>query len=629
MGVFQRFLAVLVVPAAVTLTASPAIAEKRVALVIGNDRYANLAGDKQLNNAINDARAVKLTLEGLGFNVLYGENLDRRALVDRLFDLTARLSVGDTAFFYFAGHGVSLSGANYLLPSDIPTPHASGRAEEGRIADQAIAETQVIERITASGARVAIVVLDACRDNPLQGADRRSLGGTRGLGHGQPARGVFSIYSAGFGQAALDRLGPDDRNPNSVFTRVFVDKLKTPGLDLKEVASETRRLVVELAEKVGHEQFPAYYDQIIGGDVYLAGLPTRPKDGPQPPRIDPCVTASEHWQSAAAIGTRMALEDHLSRFPNCAFAGLAKARIESLKTAAAAPPVRPTPPPVVEPAQPAVGVFSSARAPTPLTVAEEHALKPKDSFKECDRCPEMVVVPAGTFTMGSPESEKERLPTEGPQHQVTFAKPFAVGRFAVTFDEWDACVAGDGCNGYKPADQGWGRGWRPVINVSWDDAKAYAAWLSRKTGKTYRLLSEAEREYVTRAGTTTPFWWGATMSPEQANYSHKGTSVYGRGTKGEGRQKTVSVDSFKANPWGLYQVHGNVLEWTEDCNNDSYRGAPTDGAAWTSGRCSSRIVRGGSWGMDPGGLRSAYRRGLFSEIQFEVIGFRVARTLTP
>jgi tetratricopeptide (TPR) repeat protein len=247
---------------------------RRIALVVGNDRYANLAADRQLANAINDARAVKTTLEGLHFEVLYGENLDRRALVDRLFDLAARLGKDDIAFFYFAGHGVSFSGANYLLPSDIPTPHAAGRAEEARLADQAIAETQVIERIVGSGARIAIVVLDACRDNPLRTAATRAIGNSRGLSLGQPAQGVFSIYSAGFGQGALDRLGPDDRNPNSVFTRVFIEKLKTPGLDLKAVATETRRTVVELARKIGENQFPAYYDQ-ISGDVYLAGQRAR------------------------------------------------------------------------------------------------------------------------------------------------------------------------------------------------------------------------------------------------------------------------------------------------------------------------------------------------------------------
>lgn len=277
---------------------SPALAQKRVALVVGNDSYPNLGNERQLHNAISDARAIRSTLEGLGFDVLYGENLDRRAFVDRLFDLAARLDKDDTAFFFFAGHGVSFSGANYLLPSDVPAPRATGRAEEGRLAEQAVAETTVIERITSAGARVAILVLDACRDNPLQGSDKRSLGATRGLAQSQPARGVFSIYSAGFGQTALDRLGPDDRNPNSVFTRVFIEKLRTPGLDLKALATQTRGAVVEMAQKIGHDQFPAYYDQVVGADIYLAGASAAPG---APPRPLPPQTVASAGPTAAVV----------------------------------------------------------------------------------------------------------------------------------------------------------------------------------------------------------------------------------------------------------------------------------------------------------------------------------------
>ena len=275
---------------------------------------------------------------------------------------------------------------------------------------------------------------------------------------------------------------------------------------------------------------------------------------------------------------------------------------------------------------PAVGVVEQRGSARPLTVQQERALKPKDSFKECEQCPEMVVVPAGSFAMGSPQSEPERQDNEGPQHQVTFARQFAVGKFAVTFDEWDACVADGGCNGYKPSDQGWGRGRRPVINVSWNDAKTYVAWLSSKTGKTYRLLSEAEREYVTRAGTTTPFWWGSQISTSLANYD--GNYSYREGPKGEYREMTMPVDSFSPNPWGLYQVHGNVLEWTKDCWNDGYRGAPTDGSARTSGDCALRVRRGGSSDNVPGGLRSA-SRSRFTTGARANSGFRVGRTLTP
>jgi formylglycine-generating enzyme required for sulfatase activity len=212
----------------------------------------------------------------------------------------------------------------------------------------------------------------------------------------------------------------------------------------------------------------------------------------------------------------------------------------------------------------------------------------------------------------------------------------------VTFDEWDACIADGGCNGYQPEDgspryQHWGRGRRPVIFVNWDDAKAYVAWLSRKTGKPYRLLSEAEREFMTRAGTTTPFWWGSQIATNLANYNGE---AYQHGPKGEDREMTMPVDSFFPNPWGLYQVHGNVNEWVEDCWNDTYEGAPSDGSAWTTADCHFRVVRGGSWLDAPRGLRSAFRQkgisvdvhvtatnGRFNELR--QMGFRVGRTLTP
>jgi formylglycine-generating enzyme required for sulfatase activity len=272
-------------------------------------------------------------------------------------------------------------------------------------------------------------------------------------------------------------------------------------------------------------------------------------------------------------------------------------------------------------------VLLPSRSAALLSEAEECALKPGDVFKECANCPQMAVVPAGGFVMGSPEDEAERGTDEGPQHRVTFAPQFAVARFAATFAEWDACVTAGGCNAYRPWDMAWGRGRLPVVNVSWDDAIAYVAWLSGKTGKGYRLLSEAEREYVTRAGTTTTFWWGAAIAPQQANY-HAHYS-YANSPSGEYHGQVLPVDSFRPNPWGLYQVHGNVSEWTQDCYHSDYVGAPTDGSAWTSGDCSRRMIRGGSWGYEPGTLRAAYRYG--EDVDARVIygGFRVARTLAP
>ncbi len=228
------------------------------------------------------------------------------------------------------------------------------------------------------------------------------------------------------------------------------------------------------------------------------------------------------------------------------------------------------------------------------------AARPGRSFRDCDVCPEMVMIPAGSFTMGSPDSEPMRAFYEGPQHQVTISRSFAAGRYEVTFDEWDACVREGGCS-HNPSDAGGGRGRRPVFQVSWNDAKEYVAWLSRKTGKTYRLLSEAEWEYVARAGTTTAFSFGASVSPQQANYSYAGSPT------GAKQGKKVAVGSYAPNAFGLYDLHGNVREWVEDCWNEDYTGAPGDGSARTSGNCGRRVLRGGSWNDDPRSLRSASR----------------------
>ncbi len=249
-------------------------------------------------------------------------------------------------------------------------------------------------------------------------------------------------------------------------------------------------------------------------------------------------------------------------------------------------------------------------------------------FKDHEHGPEMVVVPTGSYMMGSPESEPQRYSDET-QVKVTIARPFAVGRFAVTFDEWDACVADSGCGGYKPDANGWGRGKQPVINVNWDDAQAYVAWLSHKTGQAYRLLSEAEWEYAARAGTNTPFWWGRSITPSQANYDGSADPYAGGGSKGEYRRRTVPVDSFAANPWGLYNVHGNVWEWGEDWWNDGNTGNPGDGGARLSGDQGRRVVRGGSWFSVPQNLRSALRDGRSTDFRVSLIGFRVGRTLIP
>ncbi len=268
-------------------------------------------------------------------------------------------------------------------------------------------------------------------------------------------------------------------------------------------------------------------------------------------------------------------------------------------------------------------------SPDPTSIAYSAGQTFRDNLSGGGSGPEMVVVPAGTFRMGSPNSETGRDQDEGPLRTIRIGAAFAVGKYEVTWAEWNACVSDGGCSNAGPdskgGDEGWGLGKRPVINVDWNDAKAYAAWLSRKTGETYRLLSEAEWEYAARAGTTTPFSFGQTITPSQANYD--GNYTYGSGPKGTYREKTMPVGSYPANAFGLHDLHGNVWEWTQDCWNGSYAGAPTNGAAWESGDCSRRVVRGGSWFSIPQYLRSASRNRDDTSNRYIDIGFRVARTL--
>ncbi len=242
-------------------------------------------------------------------------------------------------------------------------------------------------------------------------------------------------------------------------------------------------------------------------------------------------------------------------------------------------------------------------------------------FRDCLECPEIVVVSAGSFMMGSPSSEEGWSSDESPRHLVTIAKPFAVGKYEVTFAEWDACVADGGCGGYWPGDEGWGRGRRPVINVSWDDAKEYVRWLSRKTGMPYRLLSETEWEYSARAGTTTRYSWGDEVGHNWANCIGCGGSW--------GSKQTALVGSFLPNRFGLHDVHGNVWEWVEDCWNGSYASAPSDGSAWTDEDCKYRVLRGGSYDSLTSNIRSASRisGGRYDRSKYN--GFRVTRTLAP
>ena len=320
---------------------------------------------------------------------------------------------------------------------------------------------------------------------------------------------------------------------------------------------------------------------------------------------------------------------YLKQFPNGLFASLANVRVRALEQAGApALPVQPDP-------------------------------RAGQKIKDCADCPEMVVIPSGNFTMGSSAAEQALANSAGlaanftspenPQHRVNI-RSFAAGRYAISKGEFATFVRakgyqteaerGDGCfawNG-KEWKQDAAYNWRnvgfaqadnhPVVCVSWNDAQAYIAWLNQSSGQTYRLLSEAEREYAARGGSQSAFWWGDSINTAQANY-HGTSPSYNGSPKGEWREATVPVNSFSPNPFGLYNVHGNVWEWVQDCWHGNYTGAPTDGSAWTTACLDSnyRVLRGGSWGSGPAYLRSANRFGYAPDNRDSGSGLRLARTL--
>jgi formylglycine-generating enzyme required for sulfatase activity len=258
--------------------------------------------------------------------------------------------------------------------------------------------------------------------------------------------------------------------------------------------------------------------------------------------------------------------------------------------------------------------LAAAREAAERETRASRTLRSGTVFRDCADCPEIVWLPQGEFIMG------EASTANSPRHVVRINYMLAVGRYEVTFVEWDACVTDGGCR-RRPYDSGWGRGRQPVINVSWADAQQYSAWLSRKTGKRYRLLSEAEWEYAARAGSHARFWWGNDTGHGDAN-------CYDCGSRWDRRQ-AAPVGSFAPNPFGLYDMHGNVSEWVEDCYHDRYRDAPNDGRAWTldcSASADTRIVRGGAWHSPTHTMRSAGRSAASFNYYDNRTGFRIART---
>ncbi len=588
----------------------------RIALLIGNQAYAENVGP--LKNPVNDINLLETVLKARGFKV-------RRVANASLGDMTAELSrharrvrragAGAISFVYYSGHGAQdqTTRTNYLIPVDVTS------TLDTDLWDRSLPLSDVIRQLKRRAANAThFVVFDACRNAlKLKKPGVKAVIQSKGFVPVSKISGMLIAFATAQGETASD-VG-DGAGP---YARALAEELAKPGV---EAVTMFRNVQLRLFEQLGQEPWLNFG---VFGRVYFSGKTVVPPVPPQNSTVQQSSNAARDWRNLelATIKDRGLLKAFIAQYETSEplWVYKAKQRLAFLAQPKPKPgPGRkPAPVPTAQPEQ------IPTRCDGIIVGMDNKCIKPGSgkSFRDCRNCPEMVVVPAGRFVRGSPGSEKKHVKAESPQHRVTIAKPFAVGKFEVTFDEWDACVADGGCTD-KPSDKGWGRGRRPVINVSWNDiTKQYLPWLRRKTGKSYRLLSETEWEYAARAGTATPFWWGASVSTSQANYD--GNYTYG-GSKGEFRKKTLVVGSFKPNDFGIYNVHGNVWEWGSDCWNKNYSGAPATGTPRTKGDCTQRVLRGGSWFNGPQYLRAAGRARSGPDLRSESIGFRVARTLRP
>jgi formylglycine-generating enzyme required for sulfatase activity len=663
------------------LGAMPSHAEKRVALVIGNAAYRSMP---RLTNPKNDAEDVGKALRDLGFETVMATDLNRSGMNDALDRFSRAVEGADIAIVYYSGHGMQFAGANYLLPVEARLDSA---ADVNRF--RLMPVDDVLETLrSVRGARV--LVLDACRNNPVEEDLKRQLASvpganrdavlSRGLVRSSAGNGLLIAYATQANDVASDGAAR-----NSPFTAAFIKHVGTPDIDLRQMLFKVQD---DVARTTAGRQRPELSISLIGEFKLKVAAPIVATPKPplaQTPPIDP---AERAWTAVKDTTSIAVLEDFIRRYGDSIYGTLARVRVGELKKSqftlvvppvaqpAQAPspvhqaPVVPTTtqpqqqiavvvPPVVPASPCGSGVIVaslSSRQAQPLSGAEECALKPKDSFKECDNCPEMVVVPAGSFMMGSPAREAGRFDDEGPQHRVTIGKPFAVSKFHATFDEFAAFVAETGydagSNCYVFEEDKWkqkqGLSWRnpgfaqngshPAVCLNWNDATAYVAWLAKKTGKGYRLLTEAQWEYAARAGTATRYFFGD---------DEKDFCRYGNGSDQTAKSKTTGAQggtavpcsdsyayaapagSFAPNGFGLYDMHGNAWQWLEDCWHDNYRGAPSDGSAWLSGDCNRRVVRGGSWSNYSRSLRSASRRWDSTVGRSSIYGFRLGRTLSP
>ncbi|WP_233834024.1 SUMF1/EgtB/PvdO family nonheme iron enzyme [Paraburkholderia sp. ZP32-5] len=630
--------------------------QRRIALVIGNGAYGN-ANDALRNNAPRDAEAMRDTLRARGFDVIARINATPRQMREAIDEFRRRLQAGQqhgisqTALLYFAGHGLQIGQQTLLIPAGVDV-RADAHAAATLIDSGVDLNTVLLAMQSAHASGANLVILDTCLNNPF--TSDATATSTSAL----PANTVIAYATAPGGFAA-------DGLHHGVYTDALLHALQQTSQPPPEVLFQ--RVAAEVREVTGGMQRPwiaAAPSSLAGANeppvtvsstapnnsITLRSRGILPQDSTEQYEIT-------FWNSIKDSNYPGDYEAYLKAYPNGRFATLAHARIDRLRATAAsspavsaapmAPPASPssqssgriTPATPATPAPPAAHPAAQASAPaqpsaratpapstpapaptattatTATPLAQKTVAHPPTAgeIRDCAACPIMIAVPAGSFVMGSNTDD----PSEKPVHHVNIGSPFAIGKYPVTVEQWNACVAANACQKLTPESNT--NKAAPARDLSWDDAQQYVKWLSKTTGKPYRLPTEAEWEYADRGGTTTAYWWGEQMRKGTANCKDCGDPWHKEGPE--------SVGSFTPNPLGLHDMNGGVWEWTADCWHNSYQGAPADGHAWDSPGCDMRVIRGGSWREGGNYMLSATRFKYSSGVRQSQDGFRVVKDL--
>lgn len=607
----------------------------RLALVVGNDQYQHI---ERLKNAKNDAKLIRGVLEKAGFQVITASDVNRTQFWQAIDQLRNRIQKGDEVVFYFAGHGVQIASNQLLLPIDIAAQN------EAQVQRDGIPLVDVQDAL--KDARLALLLVDACRDNPFPKQGTRSMGSTRGLLPPEPGTGQVIMMSAGRNQKALDSV-PDKNVPNGLFTYELAQVLQTPGLEIRIALEQVKDRVDDKAKQADHDQRPSLVSDLRGqffliapnSNIHIQITPAA--DTPVPSTARPMQSSGlsledlekedaarkewAKWQQQMKSDYDKALtfkgsldlqakawarflstwaQDNPLSQEDDALRQQAKNHLAQAQAQAQAdqPASRPHTPPAVAPA--ASGVTAASAPVAAFAVGQ--------TFRDCQapHCPEMVVLPAGQFVMGSHERENEK-----PSRRVNVKQSIAIGKYEVTQAQWQAIM------GHNPS-QFSGCSDCPVERVSWNDVQEYIQKLNQKTGQLYRLPSEAEWEYACKAGSAQSVYCGGD--------SLDGVAWFFNNTKtwAMGNRSSQSVGKKTPNAWGLYDMSGNVFEWVSDHYHHNYSGAPSDARSWTAdGDANARLVRGGGWNSLPDDMRASGRSIASPTARDASTGFRLVRSM--